>query len=180
MKKLALTTCALLLFCQSLAASNSVFAKAKSKTAVKEESKSKALEVKISNIANSPVEIVSAKAKMDLDEFGSPLIARMYIKYKNTGKAPIAAVRFRLGYLDEQGKDIGFFHALHAAILSPSCVAEGKWTGKVSANLKSIKVSPLAVRFPEGKDWKSKKMLEIEEEKKEISPEQFQKMNKDK
>lgn len=128
----------------------------------------KSLPVEIIPEPDSPVIIESAKTELDLDDFGSPVAARTYVEYKNSSKRPIAAVRFRLRYVDSSGKDRGVFHAPHAAIVSPGSEAEGKWKGRVVPGIAALKVRPLSVRFTDGTDWKSTKMIEIEKRRLQV------------
>lgn len=159
----------IILSVQFLSVQNPVYAKKEKSPEKKHEYRN--IPVEIHTNKDCPVSLVKARAKAELDDYGSPLKARFYIKYKNDGVNPIAAVRFRLNYLNDKGVAIGHFHATHAAIIAPGATAEGKWKGSVGLNLEKVNVSTLLVRFPEGKDWKSKKMLEIEKKRKEIEEE---------
>lgn len=110
-----------------------------------------------------PVEVSSAKTQMEVDPFGTPCACRVYIDYRNIGEKPVNGVKFRLGYVDIDGKIGGLFHAPDGKLVSPGGQASGKWRGeKVSPTTKLVKIRVLLVRFSDGSLWKSQKLEALE------------------
>lgn len=103
-----------------------------------------------------PVVVTSAKTKLDLDPFGAPKAARIYVTYKNVSDRPIAGVKFRLRYVDPAGKNRGTFHAPHAAVLTPGGTARQKWRStRIYPNTSGVKLRVLMVRYNDGSEWQS-------------------------
>jgi hypothetical protein len=109
--------------------------------------------------AGCPINATSSKTLLDLDPFGAPKDARIYITFKNMGQKPIAAVKFRLRYLSKDGKNKGTFHAAQAVILGPGAESKGRWMGsKISPDTSALKVRTLQVRYSDGTQWESHRM----------------------
>lgn len=112
--------------------------------------------------AGSPVEVTSAKVDLEVDSFDAPIAARVYLDYRNVGDKVINAVKFRVGYIDGQGKVRGTFHAPDANILGPGSSASQKWRGeRVDPRVRQVKVRTLQVKFADGSEWQSAKMNSV-------------------
>lgn len=126
-------------------------------------SETKDIQAEVINETGCPVAINSAKAKLELDPFGAPLAARIYIDYKNVSEKPISAVKFRIGYVDAEGQLRGTFHAPHAMPLAPGAQSAEKWRGdRLDPRTSSIKVRTLFVKFTDGIIWESEKVKSLE------------------
>jgi len=107
----------------------------------------------------NPIKIASARSLLDLDPFGAPLSAALYVEYKNAGNQALAAVKFRLRYLNGQGKDRGTYHAPHAAALLPGASTAAKWKhDKVYPDVEKVLLRTLMVRFADGSEWHSQRI----------------------
>lgn len=110
----------------------------------------------------SPVEVTSAKVDLEVDAFDTPIAARVYLDYRNAGDRVINAVKFRVGYVDAQGKVRGTFHAPDANVLSPGGTASQKWRGeRVDPRVQAVKVRTLQVKYADGSTWQSAKMNNV-------------------
>lgn len=110
-----------------------------------------------------PVTTTNNKTILDLDPLGAPKNSRVYISFKNMGEKPVAAVKFRLRYVSQQGADLGTFHAAQAVILGPGKEAKGRWKGtRINPGTAALKLRVLQVRYSDGTIWDSKKVEEIE------------------
>jgi hypothetical protein len=110
----------------------------------------------------SPVEVTSAKVDLEVDSFDAPMAARVYLDYRNVGDRVINAVKFRVGYIDGQGKVRGTFHAPDANVVGPGSSASQKWRGeKVDPRVRAVKVRALQVKFADGSEWQSAKMTNV-------------------
>lgn len=100
----------------------------------------------------------TTRAILDLDPFGAPKDARIYISFKNNSERPVAAVKFRLRYVNARGEDLGTFHAAQAVILGPGAEARGKWKGnRIHPDTSALKLRVLQVRYSDGAQWNSVK-----------------------
>ncbi len=109
-----------------------------------------------------PIEVQSARADLEMDAFGIPVAAKTYIDYKNVGSGPIAAVKFRVRFCDEQGSDKGTFHADDAQVIAPGTTGSGKWrTQKLGPKVSQAKLRVLMVKPSDGPAWESQKWPEI-------------------
>ncbi len=109
-----------------------------------------------------PVEVLATRTDLEIDGFGAPIAARTYIDYRNASNRPIAAVKFRIGYIDEAGKIRGMFHAPDSQTLTPGGQAAQKWRGeKVDPRTSAIKIRVLIVKFVDGTLWESEKLKEV-------------------
>lgn len=100
----------------------------------------------------------NTRAVLDLDPFGAPKDARIYISFKNNSDRPVAAVKFRLRYVNAGGEDLGTFHAAQAVILGPGAEARGKWKGnRIHPDTSALKLRVLQVRYSDGAQWNSVK-----------------------
>lgn len=109
-----------------------------------------------------PVVAVGARTELEVDGFGAPIAARHYVDYRNVGNRPIAAVKFRIGYIDDAGKIRGTFHAPDTRIVEPGGQASQKWRGeKVDPRTAAIKMRVLQVKFSDGELWESVKAREV-------------------
>jgi hypothetical protein len=117
------------------------------------------LNVQILPEEGSPVAVTSAKSEADLDPFGAPISIRTYADYKNVSRKPILGVKFRVRYVDAEGKDRGTFHAPHASSLGPGMTATEKWKReKVDPRIVGMMIRVLAVKFSDGSVWESSKL----------------------
>jgi hypothetical protein len=109
-----------------------------------------------------PVAMTASKIELDIDPFGSPIDARIYFTYKNASTRPVAAVKFRLRFIDNTGKDLGTFQAPDGALLDPGMERSQKWKAdKVYPGTVGAKVRVLEVKYGDGSLWQSVKMQEI-------------------
>ncbi|MBZ0188854.1 MAG: hypothetical protein K8F91_21605 [Candidatus Obscuribacterales bacterium] len=106
-----------------------------------------------------PVDLVAVRSVLELDPFGAPVASKIYITYKNNSSKPISAVKFKLRYVDSQGKDKGTFHGPHSAMLSPGQTSSQKWRREVSLSpaITGFKVRILRVKWADGSEWHSAK-----------------------
>lgn len=110
----------------------------------------------------SPIDVTLAKTELDLDPFDIPLASRIYIDYKNISDRPVSAVKFRIRFTDESGKDRGTFHAPDMSPIGPGQQRSQKWRHeKVDPRSTQIKVRALQVKFADGSSWQSTKMQEL-------------------
>ncbi len=110
----------------------------------------------------SPIDVTLAKTELDLDPFDIPLASRIYIDYKNISDRQVAAVKFRIRFTDESGKDRGTFHAPDMSLLGPGMQKSQKWRHeRVDPRSTQIKVRALQVKFADGSTWQSSKMSEL-------------------
>lgn len=107
-----------------------------------------------------PVEVVGATTAFEIDGFGTPMAARHYIDYRNIGGRPIAAVKFRIAYVAEDGKiHQPYLNAPDAHPLEPGGTASQKWRGdKVDPKTAAVKIRVLMVKFSDGSVWESQKV----------------------
>ncbi|MBY0547541.1 MAG: hypothetical protein K2W95_09630 [Candidatus Obscuribacterales bacterium] len=112
--------------------------------------------------AGCPVRIVKAETRMEIDSFGAPMACRIYIDYTNVSDRPLQGVKFRLGYIDRDGKVRGTFHAPDGRPLSPGSQNSHKWRGdKVDPRTTLVKIRVLTARYADGTFWESEKMKDI-------------------
>jgi len=109
-----------------------------------------------------PITVSQARTELDLDPFGAPLAARIYIDYANSSQQEVAAVKFRIRFVDPQGNDRGTFHAPDAFLAPPGAVRSQKWKyERVDPRITDLKIRVLQVRFADGSSWQSAKMQEL-------------------
>ncbi len=109
-----------------------------------------------------PVAVAQARTELDLDPFGAPRDARIYVDYKNTSEKAIAAVKFRVRFYDQDGKDRGTFHAPDARAVEPAGQGAQKWRlDRIDPRTAMVKMRVLEVRFADGSSWQSVKMSEV-------------------
>lgn len=109
-----------------------------------------------------PVAVAAARTELDLDPFGVPRDARIYVDYKNTSEKAIAAVKFRIRFYDQDGKDRGTFHAPDARQVEPAGQGSQKWRlDRIDPRTAMVKMRALEVRFADGSSWQSVKMSEV-------------------
>lgn len=112
--------------------------------------------------AGCPVRIVKAETRLEVDSFGAPMACRIYIDYTNASDRPIQGVKFRLGYIDPDGKVRGTFHAPDGRSLSPGAQNSSRWRGdKVDPRTSLVKIRVLQARYSDGSIWESEKMKEV-------------------
>lgn len=111
---------------------------------------------------NCPVS-VTARCNLDLDPFDAPMSSKIYLDYKNIGDRAISAVKFRVRFVDGEGKDRGTFHAVDATYLTPQAERSQKWKRDFTLHpqVVAMKIRVLQVKFAEGGDWQSVKMQEL-------------------
>ena len=109
-----------------------------------------------------PVTLSASRTELDLDPFDSPIDARLYFSYRNVSARPVAAVKFRVRFIDNTGKDLGTFQAPDGALLEPGGERSQKWkTDRVYPGAVALKVRVLEVKYADGSLWQSAKMQEI-------------------
>jgi len=109
----------------------------------------------------SPVEVTSSRIELEMDAFGAPLAARVYLDYKNVSDRPVVGVKFRLRFIDQEGKDRGTMHAPDMAILQPGGQSSQKWrTERVDPRTSEAKLRVLTAKFSDGSVWESSKIRE--------------------
>ena len=106
-----------------------------------------------------PVEVTLAKTDLDLDPFDAPIDARIYITYKNASSRPVSAVKFRIRFTNETGRDLGTFQAPDGFMLGPGMERTQKWKQeRVDSRMNALKVRVLMVRFADDSLWESVKV----------------------
>jgi hypothetical protein len=98
-----------------------------------------------------------------MDPFDAPMDARVYVDYRNNSDRPVAAVKFRLRFVDAQNRDRGTFHAVDMVMVAPggnhSIKAKRDFT--LHPSVIGIKARVLQVKYADGTDWTSVKMQEL-------------------
>ncbi|MDX2106961.1 MAG: hypothetical protein SFY67_11215 [Candidatus Melainabacteria bacterium] len=107
-----------------------------------------------------PVDIVSAKALLDFNSFGTPESSRVYLTYKNVSAKNVFSVNFRVRFTDSQGSDLGTFQGSRTCTVLPDGEGSEKWKkeGVLNPNISSYKVRVLQVKFEDGSQWDSQAM----------------------
>lgn len=107
-----------------------------------------------------PIEVAGATTAFEIDGFGTPMAARHYIDYRNIGGRPIAAVKFRIAYVAEDGKiHQPYLNAPDSQPLEPGATASQKWRGdKVDPKTSAVKIRVLMVKYSDGSIWESQKV----------------------
>ncbi len=110
-----------------------------------------------------PVDIVSAKAFLDLNSFGAPEYSRVYITYKNVSGKNVYSVNFRVRYSNEEGANLGTFQGSRTATVTPDGEGSEKWkkAGGLNPKITSYKVRILQVKFEDGSQWTSEAMSNV-------------------
>lgn len=112
--------------------------------------------------AGCPLTVTAARTELDLDPFGAPLDARTYVDYKNMSEKAITAVKFRIRFYDQEGKDRGTFHGPDVRNLEPGGQGSQKWkTERIDPRAAAVKMRALVVKFADGSVWESEKLAEI-------------------
>lgn len=103
------------------------------------------------------------RCDLDLDPFEAPMSSRIYIDYKNSSSKPVTAVKFRVRFVDGEGKERGTFHAVHMAYVGPGGGGSEKFKRDFTLHpsVVGLKVRVLQVKFSDGSDWQSSKMQEL-------------------
>ncbi len=115
------------------------------------------------NEPGCPIQAVRSRVELEIDTFGAPIAARIFIDYRNTGDRQISVAKFRIGYIDGKGLIRGHFHAPDNHVLSPGAEAGQRWRGdKVDPRTKSGKIRALIVKFSDGTVWESEKLKEVQ------------------
>ncbi|HEY9679618.1 MAG TPA: hypothetical protein V6C76_16540 [Drouetiella sp.] len=105
-----------------------------------------------------PVSVVGLRTELDLDPFDAPVDARIYIDYKNIGQKPIAAVKFRLRFVDDSGNNKGTFQAADGTLVQPGEQGSQKFReNRVYPNVSSVMARVLTVKYLDGQLWESTK-----------------------
>lgn len=107
-----------------------------------------------------PVDIVSAKALLDFNSFGTPESSRVYLTYKNISAKNVFSVNFRVRFTDNSGSDLGTFQGSRTCTVLPDGEGSEKWKkeGVLNPNISSYKVRVLQVKFEDGSQWDSQAM----------------------
>lgn len=102
--------------------------------------------------------MVGLRTELDLDPFDAPVDARIYIDYKNIGQKPIAAVKFRLRFVDDSGNNKGTFQAADGTLVQPGEQGSQKFReNRVYPNVSSVMARVLTVKYLDGQLWESTK-----------------------
>jgi hypothetical protein len=103
------------------------------------------------------------RCELDLDPFDAPMDARVYVDYRNNSDRPVAAVKFRLRFVDAQGRDRGTFHVVDVSPVSPQGGhgVKAKRDFTLHPGVIAIKTRVLQVKYADGSDWSSTKMQEL-------------------
>ncbi|MCB9471268.1 MAG: hypothetical protein H6677_23540 [Candidatus Obscuribacterales bacterium] len=128
----------------------------------------KAIEASFYPEAGCPVEVTSCRTLLEIDPFGAPIASRVYITYKNNSTKPVRAVKFRIRYVDAEGKDRGTFHAPDGSTVgvSPGESRSNKWRkeGGLHPDIHSFKIRVFKVLYADGSSWDSLKSKELDEQ----------------
>ncbi len=113
--------------------------------------------------AGCPVEPTNIRCELDVDPFDAPMDARVYVDYKNNSDRPVAAVKFRLRFVDAQNRDRGTFHAVDMYAVPPQGVhgLKAKRDFTLHPAVIGVKARVLQVKYADGSDWVSAKMAEL-------------------
>lgn len=112
---------------------------------------------KFKSEAGCPVDLVSAKTELEIDSFGAPNACRIYIDYKNVAAKPISAVKFRMGYVDEQEIVRRFFKGDDEHQIAPGDKAHKQWRVGADPRTAYVAIRAIAVKFSDGSEWRSEK-----------------------
>jgi hypothetical protein len=109
-----------------------------------------------------PVEVTGARTELEVDPFGTPVAARHYIDYRNVSNKSVCGVKFRIGYVADDGKiHQPYVNGDDRHDLQPGEQASHKWRGdKVDPRTVAVKMRVLKVRFGDGGVWESAKAAE--------------------
>lgn len=109
-----------------------------------------------------PVAVTAVRTELDLDPFGAPIDARIYIDYKNLAGRPINAVKFRVRFTDDSGNDVGTFQAPDGVMVQPGQIATQKWReSTINPKATALKIRVLKVRYADGSMWQSVKAQDV-------------------
>lgn len=111
---------------------------------------------------NCPIQ-ATAKCHVDLDPFDAPMSSKIYLDYRNNSDKPVSAVKFRVRFVDAEGKDRGTFHAVDSFYLQPGGERSQKWKRDFTLHpgVVGMKVRALQVKYSDGGGWQSVKMQEL-------------------
>ncbi len=104
-----------------------------------------------------PVDLVSAKTELEIDSFGAPSACRIYLDFKNCSAKQISAVKFRMGYIDEQEKIRRTFVGDDAHLIAPEGQAHQQWRVGVDPKTAYVVIRAIAVKYGDGSEWRSEK-----------------------
>src|SRR5690606_28537717 len=96
------------------------------------------------------------RADLELDNARRPLAARQYLDDMNTSKKTVVAVKFRIGFVDNNGLAT-VMQGVDAQQLAPGRKAWQRWRTEVSGPTRSAKIRVMAVKFADGTFWLSEK-----------------------
>lgn len=113
--------------------------------------------------AGCPVEVTAASTELEVDPFGQPIAARHYIDWSNASSQPVVAVKFRIGYVLDDGNvqtmAAAWPMSSGATPQAPGSQVSYKWRGeRVDAKTRSVKIRVLQVKFADGSEWASEKV----------------------
>ncbi|MBU6450337.1 MAG: hypothetical protein KGS72_01060 [Cyanobacteria bacterium REEB67] len=103
------------------------------------------------------------RCELDVDPFDAPMDARVYLDYRNNSDRPLSAVKFRLRFVDAQGRDRGTFHVVDPYPVPPQAGhgVKAKRDFTLHPAVVALKVRVLQVKYGDGSDWNSEKMREL-------------------
>ena len=106
-----------------------------------------------------PIQVFGAVCELELDPFGAAFAARHYIDYRNVSNRPIAAVKFRIGYVNSAGiAQKPYSNGSDDHLLQPSEQGECRFRGeKIDPATVAVKVRVLKVKYADGNVWDSVK-----------------------
>jgi len=110
-----------------------------------------------------PVEPTNIRCELDVDPFDAPMDARVYVDYRNNSDRAVAAVKFRLRFVDARNVDKGTFHAVDMTLVAPqgSHGLKAKKDFTLHPAVVALKARVLQVKYQDGSDWTSTKMQEL-------------------
>jgi hypothetical protein len=110
-----------------------------------------------------PVAPSTMRCELDVDPFDAPMDARVYLDYRNNSDRPLSAVKFRLRFVDAEGRDRGTFHVVDPYPVSPQAGhgVKAKRDFTLHPAVVALKVRVLQVKYGDGSDWSSEKMKEL-------------------
>jgi hypothetical protein len=123
------------------------------------DSKVQTIEAKSVPEVGCPVGLDSSEAELEIDPFNAVVAIRIYLNYRNNSSQQLAAVKFRVRFLDEQGETCGNFQAEDARSVSPGGSGSQKWRKEgINPRTRSILVRVLQAKFADATTWNSEKL----------------------
>jgi hypothetical protein len=123
------------------------------------DSKVQTIEAKSVPEVGCPVGLDTSEAELELDPFNAPVAIRIYLNYRNNSSQTLAAVKFRVRFLDDQGETRGSFQADDERALLAGGAGTQKWRKEgIDPRTRKILVRVLQAKFADTTTWNSEKL----------------------